>query len=356
MVSEHVHDPHRRQRDAGKVRTLRHDGTDQKSSVASSGYGELVVRGVALFNEEIARCKEVVEDVLFVQKHARLVPGFSKLASAAQVGHGIDAPAFQKRDVAGAEAGRQADVEAAVGIEQRGVGAVHGKSLFVHDKHGNTRAVFGLVPRLFGLEIVGIEGDLRHAPQAGDPRSDVQLVNRRRLREGCEGIVQVFGVHFASEASHGAHLGRQVYDPGIGAVEVATHHSVGRVVQVNRPKLSPDHAHRFQEVVGLRQDVVPQCHVGRILRIHRHQTVARRIDVRQHVELAVDMLHHRGVVRESIDDGRPLRTFLVELLHVKAVAVGSCACVKHHVLAVLCGAGKVVTVGLVVVAEDELIL
>ena len=356
MVTKHVHDPHCRQRHAGEVWTLGHDGSDQQSPVASPGYGELLVRRVALFHEVIARGKEVVEHVLFVQEHACLVPGLPKLPSAAQVGHGVDATTLQERHVAGAETWRQADVESAVRIEQCGVGAVLLEALLVDDEHWDTRAVFGGVPLLARLKLRRIKRHIGHAPQAGFPRGDVQFVNRRRLREGREGVVQVFGVHFASEASYRTHLGRQVHNPGIGAVEVAAHHAVGRIVQVNRPKLPSDHTHRLQEVLRLGQDVAPQRHVGRVRRIHRHQTVAGRIDVCQHVEFAVDMLHHRRVVRESVDDGRPLCAVLIQRLDVKAVAVGSCARVEHHVLSVLCGAGKVVTVGLVVVAKHQFVL
>ena len=120
---------------------------------------------VPLGHKVIPGCKKVVKDVLLLQQHASLVPRLTKLSPAAKVGHGIDAAAFKKRDVARAEARRQTDVEPSIGVEQGGVAAVLLNSLFVDDEHGDSGSVFGDIPLLMGLKIVRIEGHVRSAPK-----------------------------------------------------------------------------------------------------------------------------------------------------------------------------------------------
>ena len=80
-----------------------------------------------------------------------LVPGLSVLPAAADVGHGEHPAEVAHEDEAGdAVAGRDGDVEAAVAVEEGGVGAVQLQPLLMHHKHGHLGAVLTGVEDLQG--------------------------------------------------------------------------------------------------------------------------------------------------------------------------------------------------------------
>ena len=101
-------------------------------------------RGDAAGDEVFADGGEVVVDALAVGLEAGLMPGGAELAAAADVGEHKDAAVLEPQlaDV-GRVAGRLGDLEAAVGVEQRGVGAVELHVLGVDDEVGNLGAVLG---------------------------------------------------------------------------------------------------------------------------------------------------------------------------------------------------------------------
>ena len=68
------------------------------------------------------------------------------------------------------------------------------------------------------------------------------------------------------------------------------------------------------------------------------------------------MLHQRRVVLEAFHQRQPGRAVRFAVHDMQRVAVGPCAGVEHDISAVLRGPCEVVAVGLVVVAEDQLIL
>lgn len=73
---------------------------------------------------------EVVEDVLLVEQAAGVVPALAVLAAAADVGDGHDAAeVLHEHQPRHAEARLHVDVEAAVAVDQRRVGAVAGQVL-----------------------------------------------------------------------------------------------------------------------------------------------------------------------------------------------------------------------------------
>ena len=120
VVAQHVHHAHCRKGHLGQVGALGHGGADQQAAVGAAGDGQAVVAGVALTDEVFARGDEVVKDVLLLQQHAGLVPVLAELATAAQVGHGVDAALLEQDDVGRGEARGQRDVEAAVSVEHGG--------------------------------------------------------------------------------------------------------------------------------------------------------------------------------------------------------------------------------------------
>ena len=63
------------------------------------------VAGVVVGDEPLGGGDEVVEDVLFFQLDAGLVPGFAVLAAAAEAGLGVDAAHLHPEDVGGGEGG-----------------------------------------------------------------------------------------------------------------------------------------------------------------------------------------------------------------------------------------------------------
>ena len=70
-----------------------------------------------------------------------LVPRLAVLAAAAHVGVGVDEALLEQREPRRAEGRRLDDVEAAVGVEQRRVGAVELQPFLVHEEHRDLRAV-----------------------------------------------------------------------------------------------------------------------------------------------------------------------------------------------------------------------
>ena len=226
----------------------------------------------------------------------------------------------------------------------------------MHHKHGHLGAVLGGEPNLLGFKCREIKGHLGLAPKCGGARRNVQFVDGGGLGERREGVVQFLGVHFAAKATHGPDVSRQRDHAGVGPVEVATQHPVRGIVQVRRPKLTTHHAHRLQQVVRFWEHVLPQRLVRWRGRVGGHQTVPWRPNVRQDVQLAFHVLHQGRVVLEASHQGQPGRVVRLAVHDMQGVAVGSCTRVEHDVTSVFRGPCEVVAVGLVVVAEDQLVL
>ncbi len=100
----------------------------------------------------------VVKDILFLVEHAGAVPVFAELGAAAQIGDGVDAAVLHPEIGGAAEGGSEADVEAAIGGEQRGIVATFLHALFMHDEHGDARAVFRFEPFLVDFVGGGVDG------------------------------------------------------------------------------------------------------------------------------------------------------------------------------------------------------
>src|SRR4029077_13050233 len=98
------------------------------------------------------------EDVLLFVEHAGAVPVFAEFGAATQVGHREDAAVLHPEIGSAAEGGREADIESAVGGEQRGILAVFLNAFLVNDKHGHARAVFRFEPLLRDFVAGGIDG------------------------------------------------------------------------------------------------------------------------------------------------------------------------------------------------------
>ena len=86
LEAQHVHDAHLRDPDAKELRALIHHGADEQPAVRSALDRQLRRRRVLLRDQPLGSRDEVVEYVLLACLHALLMPRFSILAAAAQVG------------------------------------------------------------------------------------------------------------------------------------------------------------------------------------------------------------------------------------------------------------------------------
>ncbi len=62
----------------------------QEAAIGSSGDGQLGRRSVLIGDQPFCRGNKVIEDILLLQLHPRLVPLFAILTAAAYVGRGVN--------------------------------------------------------------------------------------------------------------------------------------------------------------------------------------------------------------------------------------------------------------------------
>ena len=105
MVSEHIHNAYCGQTHLVEVRTLRHAGSYEQTAVAATLDGEIVLRCIALIDEQFGCCNEVVEDVLLLQLRSCHMPFLAVLSATTQNCMHVNAPALHKGDVVGEEEG-----------------------------------------------------------------------------------------------------------------------------------------------------------------------------------------------------------------------------------------------------------
>src|SRR5262249_25751087 len=142
---------------------------------------------VAVADQVLGGGAEVVEHVLLLVEHARLVPLLTVLAAAAETGRRVDAATLEPRDRLAREVRRRRGAEAAVAEQVDRVVAVELQVLAMHDEHRNPRAVLALVEDLLGREGARVERDARR-PDRDEPLvSDVVAEDRSRARERAEG-------------------------------------------------------------------------------------------------------------------------------------------------------------------------
>ncbi len=143
---------------AEQVGALGDHGAHEQASVGAALDGEVILVGILFGDQVLGGGDHVIEDILFFVEHAGAVPVFAELGAAAQVGDGEDAAVLHPEISGAAEGGREADVEASVGGEQRGVVPIFLNAFFMHDEHGDAGAVFRLEPFLIDFIGGGIDG------------------------------------------------------------------------------------------------------------------------------------------------------------------------------------------------------
>ena len=356
MVAKHVHHADCGKRHAGQIRTLCHGGTHKESAVGSAGDGQAVVGRVSFCDQVFPRGDEVVKYVLLLEQHAALVPILAEFTTTAQVGHGINAALLEQDNVGRGEARGQRDVESAVGIKHGGAVAVEFQARLVDDEHGHHCAVLGGVEDLLALVSGRVEVDLGDVERRALACGHVVAEDARGVGERGEGVEELCGVLLAAEAARGASGVGQGDLAGVCAVRVAARHGVAGVLEVGGKELTARRAHAFEQMLRLGDDVGPGAAVRRVGRVDRDEAVLRRVDVGHHEQPSVHVVHDARAGVEAVHDHLPIRVGIGEVLNVEVVAVRAGGGIEDEEAVVLGGIGEVVTVGLVVVPEDQFVL
>src|SRR5215469_16900605 len=101
---------------AEQFRALRCNRSNQQAPITPAPDRQLLRAGIFVFDQPFSRCNEIVENVLLVFQQTCFVPGFTKLASAANVGYSIDPSLLCPPHFSRVEIRRQTGIEPAVAV------------------------------------------------------------------------------------------------------------------------------------------------------------------------------------------------------------------------------------------------
>src|SRR5690606_28004744 len=99
MIPHHVQHAHLRYGDFEELRALRHTGADKQSPVTAATDSQFFAAGIFLFDQKLGCGNKVDKHVLLIFEHTGLMPGFSVLASAAEVNQTVNPSVFDKRQI-----------------------------------------------------------------------------------------------------------------------------------------------------------------------------------------------------------------------------------------------------------------
>jgi len=116
------------------------------------------------------------------------VPVAPVFAAAAEVREGEDSAALEPDGAADGEGRGQADVEAAVAVEEGFVRLFEVQALFVDDEHGDFGAVFAGDEDLFGLVAVRSEIDIGAAEEGALSGGEIEAVDGTGFGETGEAV------------------------------------------------------------------------------------------------------------------------------------------------------------------------
>ena len=354
VEAEHIHDAHGRQRDLEQVGTLGHGRADQQAAVRAAGDGDLVGRGVFLPDEVFGRGDEVVEDVLFIEKHPGFVPGFAVLAAAPEVGKGINAAVLEQDDPGRAEAGKLAYVESAVAGQQDRIPAVLFESFPKDEEHRDPRPVLAGVEDLARLVILGVELDRGPPEKLGAPGGDIVLVDRGREGEGGVDVEQNLLVPLSVESAGRAQGRKRDLADGVSGQVVLEDFRVG-VLEVGAEELAAGRGGAAQDL-GLFGDDGGPIVLGRLLGIDQDDPVIRGVDVRVEKDLVADGVDDAAVVGEPRHQDLEGRVLGVEGAPADLVARGPFRNVQEKEFFVFGDVGVHVAEGMLTVFKDQPVL
>ncbi len=177
---------------AKEMRMFGDAGAGEQAAIRIAHDAEMGAAGIVMIDQPMGGVGEIVKHVLLVLQHARLMPGLAIDAAAAQIGHGIDPAEAQPGCDAGAEIGRDGDIEPAIAIEDGWVFAVKGNSLPRDDEHRHAHTAGGLIENLLDAVVIWVErhgGSEKHGFLA---RSDVIADDFAGAKERGEAEIDVF--------------------------------------------------------------------------------------------------------------------------------------------------------------------
>ena len=114
----------------------------KQATIAAALNGELFRRGILLVDEPARASDEIVEHVLLVVQHARLVPGFAEFAATTQVANHIDAASLEPDRQGAAESGRLGNVETTIPGQERWVASIERQSFRTDDVQRDFGSIF----------------------------------------------------------------------------------------------------------------------------------------------------------------------------------------------------------------------
>ena len=190
-----------------------------------------------------------------------LVPLLAVFAAAAQIGDREEAAAFHPRHDPRAELGQHTDVEAAIGVEQRGVRAVELHALAMDEGHGDAGSILAGIEDLLGFELRGVEAQLAPAHDGGGIAAQVEAVDGARggvAGEGEEGLAAALP---AREELHLAGAGQAhfILQASIQSVDLDL---AGSVLEVSRDEAVVRHQRRIERLLLFGDDFAPVRRLG----------------------------------------------------------------------------------------------
>ncbi len=188
------------------------------------------------------------------------MPGLAIFAAAAEVGLGIDAAHLQPGHAADREHRQQRDIEAAIGVQQRGIRAVQPDAFLRGDEHGHPRAVLAAIEHLLDLVILRLELHLGPPQQTTGAGREVVVINARR-RGNAGKAVEGLPIGPLAAETEGRTDARQSDVADELARERKNLYPAYNVLEISGDKLIAHQVHLDQGGLALRDDLLP---IGRL--------------------------------------------------------------------------------------------
>ena len=256
------------------------------------------------------------------------MPGLAVFAAPAQIGLGIDPAHLHPGHAADGKRRRQGDIESAVSVKQRGIGAVELHAFFTGDEHRHARAVFALIKNLFDFIILRFDFRLGPAEQAALTRGHVVAIDARRRGETGEHVKRLDVGPLARKTHHRADAGK-LHVADKAAVDGKNFHLRQNVLQIRGDKPVGHKTHLRQRAFGLRNYFPPIRPLG-LAQINGNQPAARGIEVgfkKQHRSVVA---HISIFVVEVVDYLHRHRVHLGQILDGYAVAIRAAQFDGYH--------------------------
>ena len=141
VIAHHVEQRHRAHDAVEQIRPLRRGSAYQPATVAATKGHQPLVAGVTLTDQPFGAGVEIVKHVLLVAEHAAFVPALAELVTTAQTRLRHDDATVDQGGKRAEIADLDADVEAAVAVDDGRVAAVELDALFRAHEHRHFGAV-----------------------------------------------------------------------------------------------------------------------------------------------------------------------------------------------------------------------